>query len=489
MRDSSQPVVTWCTTALHARALHGAELPGATLRLLTPAEARRDGFDGTSVAVLDTRAFQTLADLVRVRERFRGPALILTTRDAMAQVLEQIGLSDDVALCDLPWPLVSHRLRLMLQRARLHLDSLTWLPDRQTFLSWLGACAPDATMTHPVSVLITDVDHFKAINDEHGHATGDRILRALAGRLEEHLSDTGALIARFGGEEIAVLVRLGEGEASALAERLLRVVRDPPLVPPLRTTISVGGATSTLPTDPQALLGQADQALYAAKAQGRDQAVHYGVMAREAMSRGEDIDVNNFEHVTRVVADRVADLIARRSRRLFETVQQEANEDALTGLPNRRYLDRLMESQFEQAQRADEALVIALIDIDHFGEINKAWGWPTGDKTLVAMAQVLRDNLRASDELARYGGEELGVVMMGTSLEQARPVLERLRQAVAAHPFTSTEGQPIELTISIGAAPRLPADGTAHEVLERTSQALLEAKRGGRDRVCVWEAS
>lgn len=197
------------------------------------------------------------------------------------------------------------------------------------------------------------------------------------------------------------------------------------------------------------------------------------------------MDVTNFEHVTRVVADRVADLIARRSQKLFKSVKQEANRDALTGLPNRRYLDRLLTSRLEEAARMHHPLVFALIDIDHFGNINKTWGWPTGDKALVEVAQVLRHNLRAADELARYGGEELGVVMMGTSVDQAVPVLERLRQAIAHHPFTTTDGNPFPLTISVGVAQRRDTDRDVHPLLERTSQALLHAKRNGRDQICL----
>ncbi|MEO1272671.1 MAG: diguanylate cyclase, partial [Myxococcota bacterium] len=380
MLEPSPPTILWYTTPERASWVESADLSGIHLLVTTEPTPGLT----TDMVVLDTRAFSTTQELIRTRDGFTCPALLLTTADNVAEVLPHVGSDDEVALCDLPWPLLVHRIKRMLDRTQIHLDSLTRIPDRLSFLGWLALRTPQASAAQPVSMLLVDIDHFKAINDVYGHNTGDRILRRLAARLEEYLAAhvPEALLSRFGGEEFAILVDRDEQQTLALGQQLLHIVSAQPLVSDIILTVSIGAASSRRPVDPQQLIAQADQAIYACKAQGRNMALHYDAMAREAMRRGEDMDVTNFEHVTRVVADRVADLIARRSQKLFKSVKQEANRDALTGLPNRRYLDRLLTSRLEEAARMHHPLVFALIDIDHFGNINKTWGWPTGDKAL-----------------------------------------------------------------------------------------------------------
>jgi two-component system cell cycle response regulator len=246
--------------------------------------------------------------------------------------------------------------------------------------------------------------------------------------------------------------------------------------------MSIGVVVRTTETSYDELLRHADGALYAAKARGRDRIVEHSDREREVRERDGDLEVEGFEEMTRVLAERVADVITERGRRVFQGLREQADLDALTGLAARRYLDRRLPFELERARDRGRPLSVGLLDIDNFGLVNKAHGWPTGDKVLAAAAARIRDALRASDWAARYGGEEICIVLEGVDGEAARAVLERVRAAVAGKPFATTQDEPLAITVSIGCV-ELGPDETAAQLLERASTRLLLAKRDGRDRV------
>jgi len=188
------------------------------------------------------------------------------------------------------------------------------------------------------------------------------------------------------------------------------------------------------------------------------------------------------ENRTRVIAERVAELIAQRGRKLFGELKEQADVDVLTGLFSRRYLDRRLPVELEVSTDRNMPFTVALLDIDHFGAVNKTHGFPTGDKVLNQVAARIRANTRSEDWAARYGGEEICVVMLGASIEVARPALERIRSAVAAETFRTTGGQEIAITVSGGAAER-DGDESLLTLMERVSRNLLSAKQGGRNRI------
>ncbi|HEY4058596.1 MAG TPA: GGDEF domain-containing protein, partial [Kofleriaceae bacterium] len=194
------------------------------------------------------------------------------------------------------------------------------------------------------------------------------------------------------------------------------------------------------------------------------------------------VELDGFEDLTRVLADRVADVISWRGRRVFQGLRDQADIDALTGLASRRCLDRRLPFEIEQARLRDHPLSVGLLDVDLFGRVNKEHGWPTGDRVLADTAARVRDALRASDWAARYGGEEICIVIDGAGLDSARVVLERVRAAVGSRPFQTTQGDELAITVSIGCAELLP-DDTLASIVERASTQLLVAKRDGRDRV------
>lgn len=160
-----------------------------------------------------------------------------------------------------------------------------------------------------------------------------------------------------------------------------------------------------------------------------------------------------------------------------------ATRDELTGLPNRRAMQDLMGLEHRRSLRSGRPMLLAQLDIDHFKRINDAHGHATGDRALQAFASVVRASVRDTDVLARWGGEEFVLLLSETRLDDARDLVERLRQAVATMEIPHTEGV-LRMTVSVGLAMHLPGD-TVDLTLERADQALYTAKSLGRNRIAV----
>ncbi len=178
-----------------------------------------------------------------------------------------------------------------------------------------------------------------------------------------------------------------------------------------------------------------------------------------------------------------ARLDAQHQRERAAEFAASAERDPLTGLGNRRHLERRCAELLPAAQRDGGPLALAQIDIDRFKSINDQHGHATGDRVLVAMAQLLRDNTRVGDVLVRHGGEEFVIVLPGMTLDAAAGLCERLRERVAAHDWTAAGAAPLAVTVSIGlaAAPSYEAP----VLLQRADEALYRAKRAGRNRLLM----
>jgi diguanylate cyclase (GGDEF)-like protein len=328
------------------------------------------------------------------------------------------------------------------------------------------------------------VDHFKSINDRLGHTVGDQVLRE-CGRMLQRICGRQQLPARYGGEEFAILLHASVDAAFQFAERIrrefsARSVADQPAV-----TLSLGVATAYEPGDAHLLFSQADEALYAAKAQGRNVTVTYADLELSSMQAGDDVEVAGLENRARVLSERVASFITLRSKRLLKHVRAEAETDELTQFYTRRYFDRRLKTDFDQVARRAGKLAVALVDLDYFGQVNKSHGWPTGDKVLREVCNIIRQHVRATDWIGRYGGEEFCIVMPFTTLQEACAVLQRMRAAVAAARLRSTSDKPVRVTLSIGVAAYDEQDAGPPSLLERASTQALAAKQAGRNCVCT----
>lgn len=172
--------------------------------------------------------------------------------------------------------------------------------------------------------------------------------------------------------------------------------------------------------------------------------------------------------------------------RLIENLRKLAKHDELTGLYNRRAMDDLLREETERHQRYGRPVALVMLDVDHFKSINDSYGHLVGDEVLRWLAQLIRDTVRTVDLPARYGGEELAIILPEMNSQQALRVAERVRRRVVARPFVShgRNGRPLQIpiTISLGAA-GMPEDASsASSLIAAADQGLYAAKRGGRNR-------
>jgi diguanylate cyclase (GGDEF)-like protein len=192
-----------------------------------------------------------------------------------------------------------------------------------------------------------------------------------------------------------------------------------------------------------------------------------------------------------LIAKWVSDIrvrIGRQARELEEavtTVKQMATNDMLTGVLNRRVMMDLAESELKLIERTNAPMCMALIDIDHFKQVNDQFGHHAGDVVLKGMAQHVQSQLRQVDKLARWGGEEFLLMLPRVSEAEAMAALERLRQSVEAMAFV--DHPHLQITFSAGVAKAQPGETLEH-LMERADEALYDAKRQGRNRCLMASA-
>ncbi|MHB2165946.1 PleD family two-component system response regulator [Alsobacter sp. R-9] len=210
--------------------------------------------------------------------------------------------------------------------------------------------------------------------------------------------------------------------------------------------------------------------------------------------RGLDLGVNDYlvrpidrnELLARVRTQVRRKRYADRLRDSVHASIELAIVDPLTGLHNRRYLDSHFATLVDEALDRGRPLSVMVLDVDRFKAINDTYGHDAGDDVLREFAQRVRRSLRTVDLVARFGGEEVVVLMPDTPLETARLAAERIRERVQGEPFRVHGGHTsIPVTVSIGVATVDALDETPQSLLKRADEALYEAKSGGRNRVMV----
>lgn len=160
-------------------------------------------------------------------------------------------------------------------------------------------------------------------------------------------------------------------------------------------------------------------------------------------------------------------------------LRAQSETDELTGMPNRRHFEKRVTSELQRSGRHGHPLTVLIFDIDHFKIINDTCGHPAGDEVLVAVAVLVRQQLREADLLTRWGGEEFTVLMPDTPLATALRVADKLRAAIESHRFAFG----LQVTISIGAAQWEGQVESLHALMSRADEALYLAKHRGRNRV------
>ena len=167
-----------------------------------------------------------------------------------------------------------------------------------------------------------------------------------------------------------------------------------------------------------------------------------------------------------------------------ENLMSSALRDGLTKLFNKRYLMDRLDSELKFAQRHQTALTLLMLDLDHFKKINDSHGHLAGDMILSAVSAALLRAVRNEDVVARFGGEEIAIVLRAIGLEAASHMAERLRKVVEQSEV-GIDGKKVRATVSIGSAgfPHTQAK-PVEELIEAADKALYRAKAEGRNRVC-----
>jgi diguanylate cyclase (GGDEF)-like protein len=165
-------------------------------------------------------------------------------------------------------------------------------------------------------------------------------------------------------------------------------------------------------------------------------------------------------------------------------LERDALHDPLTGVFNRRYLDIKLDEEIARARRSGEPLSALIIDLDHFKKINDSHGHPTGDLVLRHVCAVIVRQLRATDTVIRYGGEEFVVIVPASDVVAASQLGARVLRRLAEEPVVLPGGGSLPVTASIGASTLL-AEDSAHQLLHRADAALYSAKRDGRNRLHI----
>jgi two-component system cell cycle response regulator len=365
------------------------------------------------------------------------------------------------------------------------IDPLTGLMNRRSFGRLLRRTLDELLPGDHKALVHVDLDRFKEVNDRFGHAVGDRVLDEVS-KVIVNATSQGDHVARIGGDEFALLVsRRDRSSIVHDARSLLHVISEQVKVVEAKGLVVRASAGLALlrrgVTEPQ-LYRQVDNAVYEAKSQGRNGLAHFELI-HDDPDGGPEADLQRFQEVTRMFSDRMNRMVADVGRRLLESAQMHAQFDALTRARNRGFFNERLPVEIERARATDAPLAMAMLDVDHFHDVNVRFGWTSGDAVLRRFVQVASEQLRETDWLARYGGEEFVLVLPGAGLKEAEAVAERLRSKVEQTEFRSTDGQLVPVTISVGVTTL--SDEISDEIAfcTKVGSACLLAKNAGRNRV------
>ena len=196
------------------------------------------------------------------------------------------------------------------------------------------------------------------------------------------------------------------------------------------------------------------------------------IVRKSAMDLGEDLTV--------AIAVNQISLLNEKLQTANSQLKQIAHTDALTQIWNRYRMEQAIDNEIEAAHRYGRACTLLLFDVDHFKAVNDTHGHEVGDKVLKQLAQIVRDMLRSTDNVGRWGGEEFIVLATETEAQEALKLAERIRAGIAETSFADAG----KITVSIGVA-QWQKGNSRRDLLERADRAMYAAKQAGRDQINV----
>jgi diguanylate cyclase (GGDEF)-like protein len=343
-------------------------------------------------------------------------------------------------------------------------DELTGSHNRRHLIKLIEHEKDRATrLDAPFCLCLLDIDFFKRINDTYGHSAGDTVLREFALAVQRQVRERDSF-GRYGGEEFLLLLpeTLLE-EAVLLAERVRQHIETlgfPDIAPDFALSVSIGVAEFRSGESIGQTVARADEALYQAKSSGRNRVISYG----QSPERQQ-------QHAAPMVAD------------LYDSAQC----DQLTGLLNRRVLRDRLGHAMARAIRNERMLGLMLLNLNKFKEINEALGFDAGDAVLVKTANNVRECLRESDTIVRWGGDEFVVILEdlsnpGDAQQVAEKILDRFAMPLTVDDISCF----VSLSIGISTFPAPACDIDA--LLKRADIAMTRAKSWGENTAQVYSS-
>jgi len=311
-----------------------------------------------------------------------------------------------------------------------------------------------------------------------GHASMDSAIKATGQGAFSYL------IKPYNMDELLRNIRHGV-ERQQAKEEILRLASFPRLHPSPVIELDSAGEVSYL--NPAAervfpelgVMGRSHPLLhYAAELiEGLRQGKEQGETVHE-VELGEATYELHISYVQDVDLIRIYVMDITQRKRNEEEIYLLATTDSLTGIANRREFTAILAREMEQTKRYGTPIVLAMYDLDYFKRVNDTFGHDVGDYVLQAVTGLVKENIRATDIVARWGGEEFMVLMPQTDIQAAGNTVEKLRLAITGHRFDKVN----ELTVSFGVTAFEPQDDI-NSLLKRVDDALYQAKEQGRNRV------
>nr|WP_269809001.1 GGDEF domain-containing protein [Enterovibrio nigricans] len=208
----------------------------------------------------------------------------------------------------------------------------------------------------------------------------------------------------------------------------------------------------------------------------------------ELKTNEQKVEYLNLLVVLGIAATVIASLIALWINRRRIRWGKIANTDSLTGLHNRRYLAGQLERLQKEMATSNLPVGCLLLDIDYFKTVNDTYGHPVGDKVLMGISELFKNNLRRDDICSRVGGEEFMLLLPNSGIEETNIIAEDLRQRISNEVFTSEKGDTFAVTASFGSISANPTQSLS-ELYSIVDKLLYRAKQNGRNRVETFSAS
>ena len=382
-------------------------------------------------------------------------------------------------------------------------DPLTLLLNRRAFNREFDKAFTEAKLGGlELSCIMCDIDHFKSVNDRYGHATGDNVIKMIAGLLQKN-SRENDMVGRYGGEEFCiVLPKIDIRKAADIANRIRQSIKENSSLE-IQVTMSFGVSSIKLNgADPSALLNEADKALYIAKESGRNRVVCWGddemkdfasdgakknVSPPDApLPDGDQKERIDEEDEVQRLTSRMQELEVLAEKRSLELKHFTAY-DMLTGLPNRTlFYDRITQA-LARGRRYDSIVAMLSLSVDAVQRINETLGHKAGELLFKEISKRLAETLRDVDTVAklpssslaptvsRLGQEDFGILL--TDLEDVNDITWIVKRIMKSfEDVFNIEGTEIYTATNIGVS-IYPHDGNSPQMLEKNSVAAKNHAR------------